>query len=94
MKIRTQPPTTADKVIVGVTAAGGVALVAYIALPMLFDILAPLDAITLPAPLQRVRAGSVLCGCILGVVLSAIPTIYKAQCEKLREGRGLAVCRD
>lgn len=94
MEIRAQLLTTADKVIVGVTAAGAVALVAYIALPMLFDILMPLDSITLPTPLQFVRAGSVLCGCIIGVVLSAIPTIYKGQCDRLREGRGLAVCRD
>ena len=94
MKIGTQTLTTADKVIVGVTAAGGVAMVVYIALLMLIDILTPHDAITLPAPLQRVRAGSVLCGCILVVVLSAIPTIYKAQCARLLEGRGLAVCRD
>jgi hypothetical protein len=94
MKIPSQALSTADKAIVGITAAGGVALVVYLALPMLFDVLAPLDAITLPAPLNRIRVGSVMCGLILGGVLSAIPTIYKAQCDRLRAGRDLAVYRD
>ena len=89
-----QTLSTADKVIIGITASGGVALVAYLALPMLFDILAPLDAITLPTPFNHVRTGSVLGGCILGSVLSAIPAIYKTQCDKLCEGRSLVVCRD
>lgn len=94
MTKRNQALSAVDKVVVGMTATGGVALVVYVALPMLFDILAPLDAITLPYPLHHIRAGSVLCGGILGGVLTAIPAIYRAQCDRLRRGRGLAVCRD
>lgn len=83
-----------DRLIVGVTTCGGTAVIAYLLFPWLSSVLAPVDALPLPPPLETFRIGSIFFGFILCTFVTAIPSIYRAQCDMLRRDRNVIVCRD
>lgn len=86
--------STADKVFAAIMAGGCVAVVVHSALAMLLDVIAAFDAVALPQPFDQFRLGSVVCGCMLSVIVSVISTIYRAQCSYFRQAREYAICRD
>lgn len=83
-----------DRLIVGVTTWGGTAVIVCLLFPSLSSLLASLDTLPLPHPLGNLRIGSIICGFILCMIVTAIPAMYRARCDMLRRDLNAIVCRD
>lgn len=86
--------STSDKANILLSTIAGMAVVCYLGVPWLLDLVVPFESMKLPQPFDRIHVASVVFGFVVSSVVASVPAIYRERCNRLLRDRQLVICRD